>query len=270
MLSVTIVSLKILIGTFCYRLSYKKVLIMARGKELSNSQKALIVKLWKDGEIYRNIPSNLNIPFTTISSFIAMFKRYNTVENKKRTGAPGKISPRLSRKLGRLINHNPMVMHEELQEDLLSSGCSVTKWIISNEMLRNGLKSWRPKKTPLLLKWHKDARLKFVRHNKEKEHSFWERVLWIEETKIELFGHNYQNHMGRKDGKAYSPKNMVPSVKFGGGSVMIWRCFSEKGVGKISVIDGKMNAQKYKQILQENLMSSIESWGTFWLYFPAG
>ena len=37
---------------------------------------------------------------------------------------------------------------------------------------------------------------------------------------------------------------------------MIWGCFSVKGVGKISVIDGKMNAQKYKQNLQENLMSS--------------
>ena len=32
-----------------------------------------------------------------------------------------------------------------------------------------------------------------------------------------------------------------------------------KGVGKISVIDSKMNAQKYKQILQENLMSFVES-----------
>ena len=32
-----------------------------------------------------------------------------------------------------------------------------------------------------------------------------------------------------------------------------------QGVGKISVIDVKMNAQKYQQILQENLMSSVES-----------
>ena len=39
---------------------------------------------------------------------------------------------------------------------------------------------------------------------------------------------------------------------------MIWDCFSAKGEGKISVIDGKMNAQKYKQILQENLTSSVE------------
>ena len=54
-----------------------------------------------------------------------------------------------------------------------------------------------------------------------------------------------------KDGEAYSQKNMVPTVKFGGSSIMIWGCFSAKGVGKISVIDGKMNAQKYEEILEE-------------------
>ena len=32
-----------------------------------------------------------------------------------------------------------------------------------------------------------------------------------------------------------------------------------KGVSKISVIDSKMNARKYKQILQEKLLSSVES-----------
>ena len=135
-----------------------------------------------------------------------------------------------------------MVTLEELQEDLLSSGCSVIKRPISNEMLRNGLKPRRPKKTPLLLKRHKDARLIFVRQ--EKENSFWERVLWTDETKIDLFGHNYRNHVERKDVAAYSPKNTVPTVKFGGGCIMIWGCFLAKGVSQISVIDGKMNAPK--------------------------
>ena len=152
-----------------------------------------------------------------------------------------------------------MVTHEELQEDLRSSGCSVTKRTISNEMLRNGLKSRRPKKTPLLLKRQRGARLKLIRHQKEKKNSFWERVLWTVENKIELFGHNYQNHVRRKFGEAYSPKNTVPTVSFGGGSILICGCFSGKGVGKISEIDGKMNAQKCKQILKENLMSSVES-----------
>ena len=40
---------------------------------------------------------------------------------------------------------------------------------------------------------------------------------------------------------------------------MIWGCFLAKGVGEISVLDGKMNAQKYKEILQENFMCSVEN-----------
>ena len=150
-----------------------------------------------------------------------------------------------------------MVTREELQEDLRSSGCSVTKRTISNEMPRNGLKLQKPKKTPLQLKRHRDVRLKFVRQHKEKENSFLERVLWTDETKIGLFGHNYRNHLWRKDGEAYTLKNMVPTDKFRGDSIMIWGSFSTKGTGKISVIVGKMNAQMYKQILQENLISSV-------------
>ena len=106
-----------------------------------------------------------------------------------------------------------MVTREEQQEDLRLSGCSVTKPTISNEMLRNGLKSRRPKKTPLQLKRHRDARLKFVRQQKENEISFWESVLWTDETKIKLFVHNYRNHRWRKDGEGYSPKNTVLIVK---------------------------------------------------------
>ena len=91
MLSVIIVCVKIITGTFCYCLSYGNLLIMASGKELNNSQKALIVRLWKDGDSYRKISSNLNIALNTISSFIARFKRHNTGENKKRTAAQGKF-----------------------------------------------------------------------------------------------------------------------------------------------------------------------------------
>ena len=73
------------------------------------------------------------------------------------------------------------------------------------------------------------------------------------------FGQNYLNHVWRKDGEADSPKNMV--VKFGCCSIMIWGCFSAKGMGKISVIDGKMNAQMYKLVLQGNMISSVERMG---------
>lgn len=231
---------------------------MAKSKELTSSQKQLIVSLWKDGNSYRKIASNLNIPFTTVASFIARFKTRNSVENQGRLGAPRKITPRSARLLGRMIQQNPKITREELQQNLSTSGIKVTKRTISNELHRQELKSRTPRKTPLLMKRHRDARLKFVKEHKDKEYSFWEKVLWTDESKIELFGHNYRHKVWRKDGEAYLPKNTVPTVKFGGGSIMIWGCFSAKGVGNISIINGRMNAASYQSILQNNLRTSVE------------
>ena len=87
---------------------------MARAKELTNSHKELLVKLWKEGKQYRKMSDSLNIPFTTISSFIARNKKLKTDENQRRTAAPQKVSSRSSRKLMRKIKQNPMVTHQKL------------------------------------------------------------------------------------------------------------------------------------------------------------
>ena len=52
----------------------------------------------------------------------------------------------------------------------------------------------------------------------------------IDETKIELFSHNDVSHVWRKKGEAYNPKNTVPTVKHGGGSINVF--FRKKKVRK--------------------------------------
>ena len=80
MLSVTIVSLKFLTGTFYNCLSYEKVLIMAKVKNWVIKKKAPIVKLWKDGESYRNISTNLDIPLTIPLSLKKKIKNSHVYE----------------------------------------------------------------------------------------------------------------------------------------------------------------------------------------------
>uniref|UniRef100_A0A8C5WC64 Uncharacterized protein n=1 Tax=Leptobrachium leishanense TaxID=445787 RepID=A0A8C5WC64_9ANUR len=53
-------------------------------------------------------------------------------------------------------------------------------------------------------------------------------------------------------GTAHQHQNLIPSVKHGGGSIMVWGCFAASGPGQIVVIDGKMNFRVYQDILQEN------------------
>ena len=39
--------------------------------------------------------------------------------------------------------------------------------------------------------------------------TFWRNVLWSDETKIELFGHNNHCYVWRIKGEAYKPKNIL-------------------------------------------------------------
>ena len=72
------------------------------------------------------------------------------------------------------------------------------------------------------------------------------KILLSDETKIELFGLNAKHHVWRRPGT-------IPTVKHGGGSIMWWRRFSAAGTGRLVRIEGKMNASKYRVIVDENL-----------------
>lgn len=56
----------------------------------------------------------------------------------------------------------------------------------------------------------------------------------------------------RRPGGAYKPQCLAPTVKFGGGSVMIWGCFSKVGIWQIRLCEGRMIQATYKVILEEN------------------
>ena len=46
----------------------------------------------------------------------------------------------------------------------------------------------------------------------------------------------------------------IPTVKHGGGSIMLWGCISSAGSGGLVLIVGKMNRALYRDILDENLL----------------
>ena len=83
-------------------------------------------------------------------------------------------------------------------------------------------------------------------------------MLWTDEVKIELFGHNQQRYVWRKKGAAFHEKNTLPTVKHGGGSIMLWGCVAASGTGNIAWVEGRMDSTKYQQILEANITPSVK------------
>ena len=84
-------------------------------------------------------------------------------------------------------------------------------------------------------------------------------MLWSDETKIELFGINSTRRVWRERNADYDPKNTIPTVKHGGGNIMLWGCFSAKGTGRLHRIEGQLDGAMYCKILNENLLSSART-----------
>jgi len=232
---------------------------MKQGKNHSNGVRELIIKKHKEGFGYRNISNVLNIPVSTIGAIVRKWKKCGSTHDLQRTGRPLKISPRSSKWIARKVQQNPFTTRGELQKDLEKAGTSVSKDTISRNLNSKGLHSRSPRKTPLLKKSHVNARLKFVEKYQDMSPMFWKNVLWSDETKIELFGHNTSTRVWRKVGEEYKSNNTIPTVKFGGGSIMVWGCFASDGVGEIEVIEGRMDGSKYREILERNVKKSASA-----------
>ena len=113
------------------------------------------------------------------------------------------------------------------------------------------------RKKPYVTKINRVKRLRYAKEMLEKPLRFWETVVWSDESKFNLFGSDGKVMVWRMPKEEFDPKCTIPTVKHGGGSVMVWGCFTKMGMGKLYVLDRIY----YRQILEENLLPSVSKLG---------
>ena len=140
-------------------------------------------------------------------------------------------------------------------------GQPVSAQTIHRALHQIGVHGFHPRRKLLLKTIHKKARKQFVEDMSTKHIDYWNHVLWSDKMKINLFGSNGFKHVWWRLSKEYKDKCVMPTVKHGGGNVMVWGCMSATYVGELHFIEGNMNSNIYCEILQQSMIPSLQKLG---------
>ena len=238
---------------------------MAKTREHTIQVRQMCVDLHKSGNGYKKIATRLNLPVSTVRGIIKKFKTTGTVTNKAGRGPKFILPQRTVRRMVREVKKSPKLTVTELHQRVASWGHKVSKTTIRRSLHANKLFGRHARKKPILTNTHKRKHLEFAKRHWDFN---WDRVLLSDETKIELFGNKHSKWVWRKTKDEYAKKHLMPNVKYRGGSVMLWACFSSKGPGNLVRVHGIMTALNYQDILNKNLMASARKlkMGRHWVF----
>ncbi|CAK9820145.1 Transposable element Tc1 transposase [Anthophora quadrimaculata] len=236
---------------------------MSRKKaETTVEERKIIFKLHQEGESYVEIAKLIGRSKYTIQYIIKRVKTNNILLHKKRVGRPKILIAREGKTLIRQVQKNPRISAPKL----VTMCNNMFNKTVSAETCRRILRSENfhgraARKKPFINKINRAKRLAFAKEYVNKSNSFWQKVIFSDESRFNIFGCDGTGKVWRKPNKELELKNLRPTVKHGGGSVMVWGCMAASGVGNLVFIDGLMDKYKYKSILEQNLQESAVKLG---------
>lgn len=174
--------------------------------------------------------------------------------SKNRSGRPKILTDRENSLISREVMKNPFVTSCELSNIIESD---IKKQIsasgIRRILLKNKLKSYISQKKPLITKSMAKKRLAWCKKYKNKEISFWENVIFSDETMITIRNDSLMQRCRRFPwSNPFNTKYIRPTVKYPL-SIMMWGCFSKHHRPELTIIEGIMNSEKYEEVLENNI-----------------
>lgn len=226
-------------------------------RPVSPTTLATITSRLNQGETSRQISRAVGVSKTTINEY----RNKLAVDTpRSKGGQPAKLTPREKRELARMIITGGA---ENARQATRMINLNRTD-PVSDETVRTALKQHnlvvrRRIKKPLLSAKHRRARLIWAHKHREWTNDDWKRVIWSDETKINRIGSDGQLYVWCPRGEGLTDRRCQPTVKFGGGSIMLWGCMTWAGVGKVAKVEGRMDAAQFCSILDRCLAPTMDA-----------
>jgi hypothetical protein len=112
--------------------------------------------------------------------------------------------------------------------------------------------------TPNISPVNAKRRLKWCKERRHWTVGNWKCVIWNDESRYTMWRSDGRVWMWRIPVERYLPACIVSTVKFVGGGITVWGCFSWNELGPLVILPGSLNAEEYKDILTRCVLSTVE------------
>ncbi len=229
---------------------------MSRGSPVCQQIREKIIEMFKNNVPQRKIGRDLDISPSTVHNIIKRFKESGGISVRKGQGRKPKLNNRDLRSLRRHCiknRHSSISDITTWAQDYFGKPLSSTT--IRSYIHKCQLKLYCAKRKPYVNSVQKHRRLLWARRHLGWTITQWKRVLWSDESVFQVFfGRNGRRVLRTKEEKdhpdCYQQQVQKP------GSVMVWGCVSALGKGNLHFCDGTINAEKYIEILEHNMLPS--------------
>ena len=134
---------------------------------------------------------------------------------------------------------------------------TISERSIRKYLIHNDLRAFRKSKKALLTTKMVKKRFEWAKKMQSKEDGFWDKVIFSDESYISLYsGHPIYTRRSKNSKDSFLNArnyNMAPKHPI---KVMIWGCFSRKGVGMVKVVNETMKSESYIDVLKNKLIPS--------------
>ena len=231
---------------------------MPKRRNLTIEKRSSVVTLCDEGYSQRNIAKKLKISLCAVQSILKKKRETGTVADRPRSGRPRATTNRVDRSLVRLSLSDRRASSKILKSQLQDvTGSSLSTRSIRRRLLKAGLKGCVAAKKPMLTARHKKLRLKWAKERRQWEQSEWSKILWSDESIFELIP-GRRAIVRRRVGERFHPDCIVSTVKHGGGKIHVWGCMARDGVGSLLIVDGRLTASAYIDLISPTLKEDGE------------
>ena len=222
------------------------------------TENAEIIRLrMKDNLSIGTIAEIVNKSKSVVHGILKGYNDYSSSEARKSTGRLRIMTKREDHAMAKLVKMDWSKTAAAVSQEMsIQLGKPLSRETVSHHLVEQQLLARPPVVKSLISSMNKKCCLTFANEPVLWSQEKWQTVHFSDESNFLLIGSDGKMYVRQKVGEELYLK---ASVKFGGGSVMVWGMISGDGVGPFVRLKGKVNAGVYKQLVKDHVLPVLRN-----------